>query len=117
MSNWNPQIGQVMMTTATDVMTAVNAERAQVKVGHPCTRDQSHVPLSSLIFGSLESVTTEVIWNGHQRLPDLPFQHYILRGRHILSETEMNKLIFSDAGHGWVEAAGGNSDYMSYASD
>ena len=85
MSNWNPQIGQIMMTTATDVMTAVNAERAQVKVGHPCARDQSHVPLSSLIFGPLESVTTEVIWNGHQRFPDLPFQHFILRGegRHI----------------------------------
>ena len=78
MSNWNPAIGQAMMTSAVDISTTVNPCTSRVKVGSPCEENSHKTPLVNAIFGILESVTIEVVWEEHQRFPDERFQHQTL---------------------------------------
>ena len=78
MSNWNPAVGQAMMTSATDVNTTVAAYASKIKVGSPCDVDKGNTPLTRTIFGLLESVTVEVMWEEHQRFPDEQFQNQTL---------------------------------------
>ena len=81
MSNWNQAIGKVVMTTPVDATTAVYADRARVKVGHACSLNQDQIPKVQEIFGFLESVNFETIWNIHQRLNDKSYQEQISCGK------------------------------------
>ena len=81
MSNWNPNLGQAMMTTATASLSAVNAERARVKVGMPC--DDHIDPTIKQVFGALESISVEVAWYGHRRFPDEAFQDQTLTSKFV----------------------------------
>ena len=80
MSNWNPNIGQAMMTNATATLTAVNAERSRVKVGVSC-EDRKDVPRILNVFGVLDSISVEVVWDGHRRFPDESFQNQTLASK------------------------------------
>ena len=80
MSNWNESIGKALMTMATDANTATYAERAKVKVGFPCGPYTEDEDLVHKLLGPVESVSIEVIWNCHQKLPDTQYQHQVLKG-------------------------------------
>ena len=80
MSNWNPALGNVMMSTLTEPMSAVNAERSKIKIGFPCYNEKQPKLVTELL-GSLESISTEFVWNQHQRFPDTIYQHQILQSK------------------------------------
>ena len=88
MSNWNQAIGKVIMTAPVDVTTAVYAERARVKVGHACSPDRYQNRMVQEIYGFLESVNFETIWNTHQRLCDKKYQEQISSGKIIESTVQ-----------------------------
>ena len=84
MSNWNNALGNVIVTAPVDATTAVYAERARVKVGHACSPFQKQCMTVREIYGFLESVNFETIWNTHQRLNDDQYQRQVLRGKILL---------------------------------
>ena len=85
MSNWNPWMGRAIMTSPVDTNTTIKAEQTRVKVGSPCCSQDSAATLSGKIFGALESVTVEVVWDSHKMFRESMYQHQILNSKSIMS--------------------------------
>ena len=78
MSTWNPEMGRVILTTPVDINIAVKADRVRVKVGSPCSGPNPSTPVSTKIFGELESVSVELVWDSHKQFHDSTFQYRTL---------------------------------------
>ena len=78
MSNWNPRMGRAIMTSPVDTNTSVKAEKIRVKVGSACRDSTKNKPISKRVFGALESVTVEVVWDSHKMFRDSKYQHQTL---------------------------------------
>ena len=78
-------MGKALMSAASEQSIAVNAERSKIKIGYPC-KNQTSFPLIGEIFGPLESISTEYVWNQHRRFPDTIVQHQTLQRKYINPE-------------------------------
>ena len=84
MSNWNPAIGQVMMTTPMDVTTVIQPDKRKIRVGSSCEANRPEARLTNELFGVLESIVLEMIWDEHPQFPDRLFRNQTLSSMRIL---------------------------------